>query len=340
MSEEPGHKPGFLLRVAASYFRIADNTPGTSQWPLYNRVNFMPSTKELDEHYRSLSDEELLKLRAEGGFTAEAESVFDKELARRNLTSDDAKRHFAPDWLSKADVGAVGVLTLRSGERISAEVFGLNEEGDRLSVQVIPSEGFTRKGFRTRRSHRYIPLHRIASFEPQPDMMAHWPFSDPCRDVSLSNPRFIVLTTIFLCLFPASLPLYLTLRSRPYALQEASIITYTLLVVFFTFARTGGGASGRDLPPFKFTCPAVERQIPHLLWRHLGFLVALFVLQTSMLAIRPHLPYWWNMPDRKGSTPFEGTFLLLCLGLAWTQVLTNRSLLNRAHREYSESGTE
>jgi len=297
----------------------------------------MPNVRDLEAHYRSRSDQELLKLRAEGGFTAEAEKILDKELARRNLTSDDAKRKFAPDWLDEADVGAVGVLTLRGGETISAEVVGLNEEGDRLSVKVFSPDRPLRIG---RRNHRTIPFHRIVSFEPRPDLMGHWPFSDPCRDISLSNPRFIVLTTIFLCLIPGSLPLFLLLARNPWRLQEASIITYTLFEVFFTFARTGGGISGPDIPPFKFTCPAVEPQIPRLLWRHLGFLVALFVLQTSMLAIHPHLPDWWNMQDRKGNTPFSGAFLLLCLGLAWTQVRTNRSLLDRAHREYSELGTE
>jgi hypothetical protein len=297
----------------------------------------MPDLKELDEHYRSLSDEELLKLRAEGGFTGEAEKLLDKELGRRNLTSDDAKRHFAPDWLDKADVGAVGVLKLEGGERVTAEVVGLNEEGDRLSVKVVSPDRALRNG---RRNHRTIPLHRIVSFEPQPDLMARWPFSDPCKDVSLSNPRFIVLTTIFLCLTVGSLPLFLLLASRPWGVQAASIITYTLFEVFFTFARTGGGISGPNVPPFKFTCPAVEPQIPRLLWRHLGFLLALFVVQTAMLAVRPHLPAWWNTQDRKGSTLFDGAFFLLCFGLAWTQVRTNRSLLDRAHREFSELGTE
>jgi hypothetical protein len=47
-------------------------------------------------------------------------------------------------------------------------------------------------------------------------------------------------------------------------LQKASIITSTLFEVFFTFARTGGGISGPNVPPFKFTCPAVEPQIPRL----------------------------------------------------------------------------
>jgi hypothetical protein len=195
---------------------------------LYNRLNLMPNRKALDEHYRTLSDGELLKLVTGGGFTEKAEPVLHKELARRNLTFDDAKRHFAPEWLDKTDVGTVGVVTLESGEKITAEVVGLNEEGDRLSVRVISPDSPHPNG---RRNHRAIPLHRIVSFEPQPDLMAQWPFSDPCRDVSLSNPRFIVLTTIFLCLIVGSLPLFLLLASRSYGLQEASIITYTLFEV-------------------------------------------------------------------------------------------------------------
>jgi hypothetical protein len=298
----------------------------------------MSNPRAFESHYTKLNDRELLKLRSEGGFTAEAEHLLDKELARRKLTPDDAKRRFAPEWLDQADVGTLGVLTLANGERLTVQLDGSNEEGDRLSVQVIPSEGFTRMGLRTRRSHRYIPLNRIASFEPRPDLLAHWPFSDPCRDISLSNPRFIVLTTIFLCLIPGSLPLFLLLVRRPWGIQEASIITYTLFEVYFTFARTGGGLSGGSIPPFKFTCPAVEPQIPRLLWRHLGFLFALFALQTAILAARPHLPNWWFVEDKKGMTPFAGALLSLCLALAYTQVLTNRALLNRAHREFSPQG--
>jgi hypothetical protein len=141
------------------------------------------------------------------------------------------------------------------------------------------------------------------------------------------------MTPIFLCLVVGSLPLFLLLSERAYGLQEASIITYTLFELFFTFARTGS-RGGPDLPPYKFTCPAVEQKVPRLLWRHFGFLVALFALQTSMLTVRPHLPDWWNMQDRKGSTPFDLALLLLCFGLGWVQVLSNRSLLDRAHREF------
>lgn len=291
----------------------------------------MRDAKAPDAKYKTLTDQELLKLRAEGGFTEEAEQMLNKELAQRNLTSNEAKRNFAPEWLDKADVGTVGVFSLESGERITAELVGLNEEGDRLSVKVISPDSPPRYG---RRNHRAIPLHRIVSFEPQPHLMEQWPFSDPCRDRTFSPPRFILMTTIFLCLIAGSVPLFLLLTSRPYGLQEASIITYTLFEVFFTFARTGT-RGGPDLPPFKFTCPAVEPQVPRLLWRHLGFLVALFALQTAMLAVRPHLPDWWNMKDSKGATCFDLVLMLLCLGLGYAQVFSNRSLLDRAHRDFS-----
>ena len=65
---------------------------------------------------------------------------------------------------------------------------------------------------------------------------------------------------------------------------------------------------------------------------HVGFLVALLALQTLALAIHPNLPDWWNA-DRKG-TPFEAALVLLCLGLAFTQVFANRRLLDHAHREF------
>jgi hypothetical protein len=285
----------------------------------------------LDAYYKTLTDQELLKLKADGGFTDEAERMLGKELTRRNLTSDEAKRYFAPEWLDKADVGTVGILVLDSGERLTAEVVGLNEDGERLSVKVISPDALPRN---TRRNRRAIPLHRIVSFEPQPHLMELWPFSDPCRDITVSLPRFALMTTVFLC-WIASVPLSFLPGNNPFGFQEASIITNTLLVVFFTFARTGGGPSSPDFPPFKFTCPAVRLQVPRLLWRHLGFLVLLLALQAAMLAVRPHLTDWWNMQDRKGATPFDLILFLLCFGLGWVQVRSNRSLLDRAHREFS-----
>jgi hypothetical protein len=42
-----------------------------------------------------------------------------------------------PQWLDKADVGTVGVLTLDDGERMTAQVVGFDEERDELVVDVI-----------------------------------------------------------------------------------------------------------------------------------------------------------------------------------------------------------
>lgn len=295
----------------------------------------MFDAKALDAYYKTLTDQQLLKLKAEGGLTEEAEHRLGKELVRRNLTPEEAKRNYAPEWLDKADVGTVGVIVLETGERITAEVVGLNDEADLLSVTEICPDNVPRNG---RRKHRAIPLRQIVSFEAQPQLMERWPFSDPCRKRAFSPPRFVLMTTIFLCLVVGSLPLFLLLSDGAYGLQEASIITYTLFELFFTFARTGS-RGGPDLPPYKFTCPAVETQVPRLVWRHFGFLVVLFALQTSMLTARPHLPDWWNMQDMKGSTPFDLALFLLCFGLAWAQVRSNRSLLERAHREFSAQGT-
>jgi hypothetical protein len=228
-------------------------------------------------------------------------------------------------------VGTVGVLVLKNGERIMAEITGLSEEGDQHGVKVISPDSTSPEG---RRSHRDIPLNHIALFQPQPHLMEQWPFSDPCRRKS-SRRRTLLMSAIFLCMTVGSVLLFLLLVSSPYGLQQASIVSYTLVVVFFTFATTGSGPGGKNVPGYKFTCPAVEPQIPRLLWRHLICLAALFILQTAMLTIHPHLPDWWNVRDKKGMTSFDAILFFACLSLVWAQIFTNKSLLKRAHREFS-----
>ena len=293
----------------------------------------MPTEEALIEHYKSLGNTELLKLAAEGGLTDRAEQMLRTELARRNLTFEEARRHFAPEWLDKAAVGTLGVLVLENGDRLTVQVGGVNEEGDRLSVQVIPFEGFNRKGLPTRRSHRDIPFHSIVSFEPQPHLLQQWPFSDPCRQKS-SRPRLLLMSAIFLGMTVGSLLLVVLLRSLPYGMQATSLVFYSLFVLFFTFATTGTRGGG-NVPGYKFTCPAVKPQLPRLLWRHVIFLVALVTLEAGLLCVHSRLSDWWNVPDKKGTTPFDFAFFLLCFGLAWTQILTSKSLLNRAHREFA-----
>lgn len=293
----------------------------------------MINSKVFDEHYRSLSDAELLKLAAEGGFTAEAKQSLSNELAHRRLTLDEARRRFTPEWLDKTEVGALGTLTLVNGEQLAVQIAGVNEDGDRLSVQVIPSEGFTRKGLPKRRSHRYIPFHRIASFELRPDLLEEWPFSDPCRSKS-SGLRLTLMSGIFICMMFGSVGFALLLSGARYELQIVSSVIYTLFVVFFTFATTGSRGGG-NVPGYKFTCPAVMPQIPRLLSHHLLFLAALFAIETAAPTVHRYMPVWWDIPDRKGSTPFEGAILLLCIALLLVQIFMNKSILNKAHRNFS-----
>jgi len=236
-----------------------------------------------------------------------------------------------PEGLDKADAGTIGVLTLDDGERMTAQVVGFDDERDELVVAVISP----------RRSHgngaqggHAIPVSRIVSFQPQPRAAQPWPYSDPCRGTSFSFARFVLMATLFLCMTVGSVPQFFLLMKRPYGFQAASAIVYTIFAVFFTFARTGT-RTGKDLPPYMFTCPAVQPQFSRLLRRHLGFLVVLFALQTAALATRPNLPEWWNIKDRRGETPFDLALMLLCFGLGYAQVFTNRSLLGRAHREFS-----
>ena len=236
-----------------------------------------------------------------------------------------------PEWMDKADEGTVAAITLDDGERITAQVRDYNDEQNELVVDVISSNHPHPKSDQRSRS---IQVGRVVSFEPRLRAEQPWPYSDPCRSTSFSGGRFALMTTLFLCLIVGSLPLFLVLMNRPYGLQEASVIDYTIAVVFFTFARTGR-RGGKDLPPFMFTCPAVRTQISGLLWRHLGFLVALFALQTAGLAFRSKLPDWWNSPDSKGGTPFELAFMFSCGGLGFAQVYINRRLLDRAHREFT-----
>jgi hypothetical protein len=234
-----------------------------------------------------------------------------------------------PRWMHKADVGTVAVLTLDDGECLTAEVRHFNDERDELIVDVVSSN---RTHPNCSQRSRAIPIRRVVSFEPRPRAEQPWPYCDPCRGASFSLARFVLLAMLFLCMTIGSVPVFLLLMKRPYGLQAASAIAYTIFAVFFTFAATGS-KTGKTLPPYMFTCPAVRTQVSRLLWRHLGFLVALFALQTLALAVRPSLPDWWYT-DRGGTT-FEIALLFLCFGLGYAQVFTNRRLLDRAHREFS-----
>jgi hypothetical protein len=231
-----------------------------------------------------------------------------------------------PQWRHK--VNTVAVLKLDDGECITSDILEFRDDRE-LIVDVVSSDHPDPNIGQQRRA---IPIGRIVSCEPQSRADQPWPYSDPCRDRSFSLARFLVLMTLVLCLIPGGVLFFILLMGRPYGLQEGSVIVYTIFAIFYTFS------TNRGLRSYRFTCPAVRSQVSRLLWRHLGFLVALVALQTAALAVRPNLPDWWNTTSghgRHSGPPFEITLLYLCGGLVFTQVVTNWFLLDRAHQKLS-----
>ncbi len=117
-----------------------------------------------------------------------------------------------------------------------------------------------------------------------------------------------------------------SLADLPYGIQLASLIPYTAFVLLGTFSARVG-------QPYFFECPIVHRNLPRLALRHGGYLTALVVLETVALNLRTSLPDSWLIASGKDGSPFTITLVLLCIGLAFIQIVSNRSLLERAHSE-------
>ncbi|WP_041596845.1 hypothetical protein [Granulicella tundricola] len=234
-----------------------------------------------------------------------------------------------PQWLDETEISTVGILTLENGEHLTVEIIEYVEEDREVIVEVISP---SRRHADSQQERQSIAIDRVLSFKPQARAVQPWPHSDPCRSASFSFARFIVMTMLLLSMTAGSLTLFILLANKPYGIQEASVVEYTLFEIFLTFAAT------RSLRRYLFTCPAVRPQIPRLLWRHLGYVITLVIFQAVMLAARPNLSSWWNTPDKKGSTPFEIALFFLCFGIGYAQVLGSRSILERAHQDFSTPG--
>jgi hypothetical protein len=137
--------------------------------------------------------------------------------------------------------------------------------------------------------------------------------------------RFVVLTLLFVTVPGGGIVLAL-LEDRPFAIQFSSMAMYTAAVALYTFSRNRNGNQ-----PFLLSCPAVRSQLPRLIRRHLSFLIVLFVVQTTALKFRPNLPSYWITPRATDASLFVIGLGLFCLCLGTVQILTNRSLLERAH---------
>jgi hypothetical protein len=97
--------------------------------------------------------------------------------------------------------------------------------------------------------------------------------------------------------------------------------------MIYSFAKNRG-----DNPPYLFTCPVVRSQYPRLLKRHAVYLAVLVTFETVALQIEPRLPAWWFMSSGKEMTPFMVAVMVACGALAVAEIMTNRGVLERAHR--------
>jgi hypothetical protein len=115
----------------------------------------MPDTNAFQEYYQTLTDDQLLKLRSEGGFTEEAEQTLRSELGRRKLASADLKRYVAEIERTKL---REEVEERGGGYRTPGlQLFGRRylNEGDRETSIQVRTKWFTMSG---------IPLIPIASY--------------------------------------------------------------------------------------------------------------------------------------------------------------------------------
>jgi hypothetical protein len=115
----------------------------------------MPDATALEKYYQTLTDQQLLNLKREGGFTVEAEQVLGKELARRNLGPRDLKQYAA--YIKRNKLREE--VTERGGgyRELGLQFFGGRylSEADRIANIQVRTKWFTISG---------IPLTPIASY--------------------------------------------------------------------------------------------------------------------------------------------------------------------------------
>jgi hypothetical protein len=146
-----------------------------------------------------------------------------------------------------------------------------------------------------------------------------------CRDHEPSIfDRPALFLPIILVIF-VTFGVLLALASLPYGIQFGSLIPYTAYIVLGTFSAQ------RGQQPYFFECPIVRQTVPSLVRRHVGFLIAIVVLETVALHLTRYMPASWLIAKGRDGSPFATTLCILCLCLGLVQILTNRSLIKRAH---------
>jgi hypothetical protein len=114
-----------------------------------------------------------------------------------------------------------------------------------------------------------------------------------------------------------------------FGVQCASVIPYTAFVFLATFSAQ------RGQQPYFFECSRVDGLLPRLGRLHIGFLAAVLFLETTGFYLTRFMPSSWLVAKGKDGSPFGITLFILCMSIAFAQVLAGRSILKRAHLQSS-----
>jgi hypothetical protein len=147
-----------------------------------------------------------------------------------------------------------------------------------------------------------------------------------CRDHEPATLDRPVLFLPLIVIMFASFAFLLGIAELSFGIQLGSLIPYPTFVVLATFSAQ------RGQQPYFFGCPIVRQAMPRLARRHGGFLFAMVVLEAIALLLTRYMPASWLTAGNRGGSPFAMTLIVLCMCLAFAQTLSNRSLLERAHR--------
>ncbi len=148
-----------------------------------------------------------------------------------------------------------------------------------------------------------------------------------CRDHERSAlDRPVLFLPLIVAMF-ASFGLLLGIADLPFGVQLGSLMPYTCLMVLATFSAQ------RGQQPYFFQCEIVQSTVPRLVKRHAVFLVAIVVIETIAFHATRYMPPSWLVAKGRDGPPFAIGLCILCLCLAFVQILTNRTLIARAHRE-------
>ncbi len=234
---------------------------------------------------------------------------------------------------------AAAVRVIRRGRARGRCCFDIGKTAIRTAARTLLPESLSfrenglvamRRKFRIGHKPGVIGLKAIESLKPM-TFQGQEIIPDPCNEQeSFSGQRLFQFLPAILTMVPGSVLLFILFKGWPFGIQIASSIVYSSAAFFFTFA-------GRGLRPYLLDCPVVQHHWDRLIMRHFGFLIALFIVVTTALKIRPRLSLWWIVAQGRDMSPFDLTMFILCGSVLLTEVITNRSVLRRAHLERATS---